>query len=254
MTRSELLSGRFALVTGATRGIGRACAIALSEAGAAVAVGCRDFAAGEALAQTLRSNGARACAVAMNMHDLVQVNTAIEDATQQLGQVDILINNAGFSVPAPALEAAPEHFAAMFDLNVRGAFFASQNVARRLAHTKTRGAIVNIASQAGMVALCDESIYCMTKAAMIHMTRCLASEWAGLGIRVNAVAPTFTRTHGTRRWLDNKAFKDSVLARIPLGRLGEPEDIARPVVFLASEEAAMITGATLTIDGGWTLA
>jgi NAD(P)-dependent dehydrogenase (short-subunit alcohol dehydrogenase family) len=117
---------------------------------------------------------------------------------------------------------------------------------------RRHGTVINVASQAGLVALPGESVYCMTKAAMIHMTRCLAVEWAPHQIRVNAVAPTFTRTDSTRRWLDDPVFLDSLLARIPLGRVGEPRNVADPIVFLASQAAAMITGATLAIDGGWT--
>jgi NAD(P)-dependent dehydrogenase (short-subunit alcohol dehydrogenase family) len=117
---------------------------------------------------------------------------------------------------------------------------------------RERGSIINIASQAGLVALDGESIYCMTKAAMIHMTQCLAVEWAPHHIRVNAVAPTFIRTDSTKGWLENEATLNSLLARIPLRQIGEPENVAEPVVFLASNAAALITGATLKIDGGWT--
>ena len=254
MSATHDMIGRTALVTAATRGIGQACVQALCDAGAAVAIGSRDLAAGEALARALRAEGREACAVAMDMRDLAQVDQAIEDASRRLGLVDILVNNAGTSHPAAALQATPEDFSAMFDLNVRGAFFAAQGIARRLLAAGRPGAIVNIASQAGLVALRDEAVYCMTKAAMIHMTRCLAAEWAGQGIRVNAVAPTFVRTDGTKRWLDDVSLRESVLARIPLGRVGEVQDVAAPVVFLASAQAAMITGATLVIDGGWTLA
>jgi len=115
------------------------------------------------------------------------------------------------------------------------------------------GRIINIGSQAGTVALPTESVYCMTKAAVAHLTKCLALEWARHGITVNAVAPTFIETPGTRKWLDDKAFRASVVKRIPLGRTGVPADVAGPVVFLASKRASLITGATLLIDGGWTI-
>jgi NAD(P)-dependent dehydrogenase (short-subunit alcohol dehydrogenase family) len=168
-----------------------------------------------------------------------------------LGPISVLVNNAGHSRPAPVLEVESADFDAMFDLNVKGAFFAAQAVARYMAPRK-RGAIINVASQAGLVALAGESVYCMTKAAMIHMTRCQAVEWAPFDIRVNAVAPTFIRTDGTRRWLEDPVFLDSLLGRIPLGRVGEPCNVADPIVFLGSQAASMITGATLAIDGGWT--
>jgi NAD(P)-dependent dehydrogenase (short-subunit alcohol dehydrogenase family) len=245
------LAGETALVTGAARGIGRACALALGKAGAAVALGCRDVEAGMALADEMQALGIRALAVRMDMLALESITAAVSTAEEQLGPLSILVNSAGHSRPAPALEVDAADYDSMFDLNVKGAFFASQAVARRMA-PRGRGAIVNIASQAGLVALDGEPVYCMTKAAMIHMTRCLAVEWAAHHIRVNAVAPTFTRTDSTRAWLEDDASLKSLLARIPLGRIGEPENVANPVVFLASAAAAMITGATLTVDGGWT--
>ncbi|GJH32092.1 glucose 1-dehydrogenase [Paraburkholderia hospita] len=245
------LNGEIALVTGATRGIGYACARALAEAGAAVALGCRDVRAGEALAKALRDDGVKAIAVHMDMLSLESIERAVAQVETELGPLSVLVNNAGHSRPAPAMQVNADDYDAMFDLNVKGAFFASQAAARTMAARK-RGSIINIASQAGFVALDGESIYCMTKAAMIHMTQCLAVEWAPHHIRVNAVAPTFIRTDSTRGWLENEASLNSLLARIPLRRIGEPENVAEPVVFLASNAAALITGATLKIDGGWT--
>jgi NAD(P)-dependent dehydrogenase (short-subunit alcohol dehydrogenase family) len=245
------LDGEIALVTGATRGIGRACAIALGRAGASVALGCRDLEAGEVLATEMRALGIHTLAVQMDMLELDSIARAVTTVETGLGPLSILVNNAGHSRPAPALEVVPVDYDSMFDLNVKGAFFACQAVARHMA-PRGRGAIVNIASQAGLVALDGEPVYCMTKAAMIHMTRCLAVEWAPHRIRVNAVAPTFIRTDSTKGWLADDASLQSLLARIPLRQIGEPENVADPVVFLASAAAAMITGATLKIDGGWT--
>ena len=245
------LNGEIALVTGATRGIGRACAKALGEAGAAVALGCRDVQAGAELAKALCDDGVNAIAVQMDMLSLESIERAVAQVETELGPLSVLVNNAGHSRPAPAMQVKADDYDAMFDLNVKGAFFASQAAARTMA-ARGRGSIINIASQAGIVALDGESIYCMTKAAMIHMTQCLAVEWAQHHIRVNAVAPTFIRTDSTKGWLDNETSLNSLLARIPLRRIGEPEDVAEPVVFLASNAAALITGATLKIDGGWT--
>jgi NAD(P)-dependent dehydrogenase (short-subunit alcohol dehydrogenase family) len=245
------LTGEIALVTGATRGIGYACAKALGRAGASVALGCRDIAAGNALAEDLRKTGVMAVAVRMDMMSLESIVDALSRTEQDLGPLSVLVNNAGKSRPAAAMDVNETDYDAMFDLNVKGAFFASQAAARLMAK-RGRGAIINIASQAGLVALDGEPVYCMTKAAMIHMTQCLAVEWAKHHIRVNAVAPTFIRTDSTRGWLADEASLNSLLARIPLGQIGEPENVADPVVFLASNAAAMITGATLKIDGGWT--
>lgn len=245
------VAGETALVTGATRGIGRECALALARAGANVAIGCRDPRTGESLALELRALGVRAMAVAMDMRVLAAIPLAVAGVEEELGPLSILVNNVGHSRPAPALDVEAADFDAMFDLNLKAAFFAAQAAARRMV-PRGRGAIVNVASQAGLVALPGESVYCMSKAAMIHMTRCLAVEWAPHQIRVNAVAPTFIRTDGTQHWLGDAVFLKSLLARIPMGHVGEPQNVAEPVVFLASPAAAMITGATLVIDGGWT--
>ena len=246
------LVGETALVTGATRGIGRACALALARAGAQVIVGCRDEASGDEVTSQIRLLGAAATSVVMDVRSIASIDAAFDTVEREFSPVTILVNNAGFSRPALATEVAASDFDAMFELNVKGAFFAAQRAARTM-NAAGGGSIVNIASQAGVVALPGESVYCMTKAAMIHMTRCLAAEWAAQGIRVNAVAPTFIRTDGTKVWLEDRASLQSLLDRIPLGRVGEPEDVAEPVVFLASRAASMITGATLAIDGGWTI-
>lgn len=248
-----LWKGKTVLVTGATRGIGRACVEAFADAGAQVAIGCRDLAQGQALARelNLRQGGERVFAVHMDTADAQSAAAAIKQAVDVAGGLSVLVNNAGFSVPAPALEARPEDFDAMFSVNVRGAYFAAQAAARHMKEAGG-GAIVNIASQAGLVALRDESLYGMTKAALLHMTRCLAVEWGAYGIRVNAVAPTFIRTEGAARWLDTPSAREGILSRIPLGRVGAPQDVAQPVMYLASEAAALVTGATLTVDGGWT--
>jgi len=249
--RTFSLAGEIALVTGATRGIGYACATALGRAGASVALGCRNIAAGNALAEDLGKAGMIAIAVQMDMLSLDSIVDAVSRTELELGPLSVLVNNAGQSRPAAAMDVNAADYDSMFELNVKGAFFASQAAARLMAK-RGRGAIINIASQAGLVALEGEPIYCMTKAAMIHMTQCLAVEWAKHHIRVNAVAPTFIRTESTKGWLEDEASLNALLARIPLRQIGEPENVADPVVFLASKAAALITGATLKIDGGWT--
>ncbi|HZZ57731.1 MAG TPA: 3-oxoacyl-ACP reductase family protein [Opitutaceae bacterium] len=256
MTRSRgpfRLDGQVALVTGAARGIGAACAMALAEAGADVVLGLRDARTGSALARRIERLGRRALAVQMDVGDPAQIRAAVREAVRRFRRIDILVNNAGIGAPAPALAVTEADFDATLRVNLKGTFFTAQAVARLMKRQK-RGRIVNIGSQAGAVALPTEAVYCMTKAAIAHLTRCLALEWAPHGITVNAVAPTFIRTPGTRKWLDDRAFRASVLKRIPLGRVGEPREVAEPVVFLASPAASLITGATLLIDGGWTLA
>lgn len=240
------------LVTGAGRGIGRACATEFAQRGARVALGLRDPARGAGLVEEIAAAGGEAAAVALDVTSVPSIEAGVEEAERRLGPLGVLVNNVGFSRPAPALEVTEADFDAMLGANLRGAFFTGQAVARRMAARGAGGRIVNMGSQAGEVALPTESVYCTTKAALHHLTKCWAVEWAPLGINVTCVAPTFTRTEGAAVWLGDAAFAASVLARIPLGRIAEVGDVARAVAFLAGPGAAMITGATLMVDGGWT--
>ena len=243
--------GQVALVTGAARGIGRACALALAQAGADVALGLRDARTGGDLAQEIEGLGRRALPLQMDMTRLAEVRQAIDAAVAHFGRQDILVNNAGLAPENPAEDVREEDFDLTLAVNLKGTFFASQAAGRVMIRQKY-GRIVNLGSQAGFVALPTESIYCMTKAAISHLTKCLAVEWARHNITVNAVAPTFIRTPGTAECLANDAFRADVLSRIPLGRIGEPMEVAAAVLYLASPAASLVTGTTLLIDGGWT--
>ena len=245
------VTGRVALVTGAARGIGRACALALARAGADVALGFRDREAGGDVADAIRALGRRALPLQLDVTRRPQIASAVSEAQRAFGRIDILVNNAGIGPPNPAESVSEADFDATLAVNLKGTFFVSQEVGR-LMIAAGGGRIVNLSSQAGFVALPTESVYCMTKAAIAHLTKCLAVEWAPHGVNVNAVAPTFIRTPGTVKWLADETFRRELLARIPLGRVGEPADVAAAVVFLASPAASLITGATLLIDGGWT--
>lgn len=256
MTHEELprfdLDGRIALVTGAARGIGRAIALTLAHAGADVALGLREVRTGDDLVDEISRMGRRALPVAMDVTDLEQVRQAVARTVTELGGLDVLVNNAGIGRAAPAEEVAEEDFDAVFDINVKGTFFASQAAAGVMI-PRGFGRIINLSSQAGFVALPTESVYGMTKAAIAHLTRYLAVEWGEHGINVNAVAPTFIRTPGTEHWLEDPMFEADVRERIAgVHRIGEPMDVAGAVVFLASPAASMITGTTLMVDGGWT--
>jgi NAD(P)-dependent dehydrogenase (short-subunit alcohol dehydrogenase family) len=247
------LDGQVALVTGAARGLGRAIALALADAGADVALGLRDAASGDDLAADIEALGRRAVALQMDAGDLSQIRTAVDTAAEQLGRLDILVNNAGIAPGNPAEDVTEADFDATVAINLKGTFFASQAAGRHMIERGTGGRIVNLGSQAGAVALPGEAIYCMTKAGIAHLTKCLAVEWGRHGINVNAVAPTFINTPGTEAALADPAFRADVEERIAaLHRIGEPFEVAGAVVFLASPAASLITGETLLIDGGWT--
>lgn len=245
------LQGQVALVTGAARGIGHACALALAHAGADVVLGLRDVQTGEDLANEIEVMGRRALRLQMDVTRLDQIQLAVDSATKHFGRLDILVNNAGLGPSNLAENVNEADFDLTLAVNLKGTFFVSQAVGRVMIKQKY-GRIINLSSQAGMVALPTESIYCMTKAAISHLTKCLAVEWGQYNITVNAVAPTFINTPGTAEALEDSAFRADVLSRIALGRIGEPMEVASAVVFLASPAASLITGDTLLIDGGWT--
>src|SRR5499425_398195 len=246
------LTGDVALVTGAGRGLGRAISLALAHAGADIALGLRDVKTGVDLAREIEANGRRVLPLQMDMTRLDQISRAINDTAGHFGRFDILVNNAGLSPENLAENVREEDFDLTLRVNLKGTFFASQTAGRLMIRQK-RGCIVNMSSQAGFVALPTESVYCMTKAAISHLTKCLAVEWGKYNIRVNAVAPTFIRTPGTESVLADPASRSNVIERIAaLHRIGEPIDVAGAVVFLASPAASLITVHTLLIDGGWT--
>ncbi len=246
------LTERTALVTGASRGLGRAISLALAHAGADVALGLRDPGQAADLAAAIEGMGRRALRVRMDVRDLGQISAAVDEVMATFGRLDILVNNAGLGPSAPAEDVSEANFDLTVDVNVKGVFFASQ-AAGRVMIRQGYGRIISLSSQAGFVALPTESVYCLTKAAVAHLTRCLAVEWGRHGITVNAVAPTFIETPGTEADLADPAFRADVVERIAgLHRIGQPMDVAGAVVFLASPAASLITGATLLIDGGWT--
>jgi NAD(P)-dependent dehydrogenase (short-subunit alcohol dehydrogenase family) len=248
------LSGKTALVTGAGRGLGRAIALALADAGADVALGLRDAAADGGLADEIAAMGRRAARLAMDVTDLPQCYAAVDRAVAELGPIDILVNNAGGGIDAEALDVTEADFDHVVALNVKSTFFLSQRVARGMIWAGRGGRIVNLSSQAAVVALPGEPVYCLAKAAVSHMTRCLAVEWGRHGINVNAVAPTFIETPGTAAALADAAFKADTIERVAaLRRIGQPVEVSGAVVFLASPAASLITGHTLMIDGGWSV-
>src|SRR3989475_6834412 len=235
------LPGQVALVTGAARGIGRACALALAHAGADVALGLRDAKTGGDLGKEIEAMGRRALRLQMDMSRLDEIQSAVAAAVAHFGRLDILVNNAGVAPENPAENVREKDFDLTLAVNLKGTFFASQAAGRVMIRQK-RGRIINMSSQAGFAALPTESVYCMTKAAIAHLTKCLAVGWGKHNITVNAVAPTFIRTPGTEECLANPEFRADVIERIAaLHRIGEPTDVAGAGVFPASSAGLLIT-------------
>jgi NAD(P)-dependent dehydrogenase (short-subunit alcohol dehydrogenase family) len=246
------LTGQVALVTGAARGLGRAISLALAHAGADVGIGLRDMHSHGRLVEEIEALGRKALPMQMDMTRTDQIAQAVDETVARFGRLDILVNNAGIAPDNLAENVREDDFDLTVGINLKGTFFASQAAARVMIAQKS-GCIVNMSSQAGFAALPTESVYCMTKAGIAHLTKCLAVEWGRHNIRVNAVAPTFIHTPGTEAALADPEFRADVVERIAaLHRIGEPMEVAGAVVFLASPAASLITGHTLLIDGGWT--
>ncbi len=246
------VTGQVALVTGAARGLGRAVSLALAHAGADVALGLRDVTRDAGVVAEIEAMGRRAMPLQCDVSDVGQVRATVDDVVERFGRLDILVNNAGVAPENPAERVVEEDFDQTLAVNLKGTFFACQ-AAGRVMIGQGGGRIVNMGSQAGAVALPGESVYCMTKAAIAHLTRCLAVEWGPHGINVNCVAPTFIRTPGTEEALADPDFEADVVERIAaLHRIGEPMDVAGAVLYLCSPAAALVTGHTLMVDGGWT--
>jgi NAD(P)-dependent dehydrogenase (short-subunit alcohol dehydrogenase family) len=239
--------GRTALVTGAGRGIGRGCALALAEAGADIVAVSRSPDELETLACEVRGLGRSCRPVALD----VTHSKSVRHLVRELPRVDVLVVSAGTNVPEPLLEVTEEHLDLMLALNVRAAFVTIQEAARRMVEAGG-GSIVLISSQMGHVGAGERCVYCTTKHAVEGMTKAAAVELAAHGVRVNAVAPTFVETPMTAPFLDDDGFRAEVERRIPLGRIGRVEDVTGAVVYLASEAAALVTGTSLLVDGGWT--
>ncbi len=245
------LSGLCVLVTGASRGIGRAIALACAHAGADMALGLRHPASGGEVAAEIERLRRRAVPVKLDVTDLAEIESGVAAAHTAFGKIDVLVNNVGLGPENLAENVTERDFDLTVAVNLKGTFFVSQAVGR-LMIGRQFGRIVNLSSQAGRIAQAGDSIYCMTKAGIDQLTRSLALEWARYNITVNAVAPTWIWTDATRPALSDPAFLQRTLAHIPLGRIGEPEDVTGAVVFLASPAASLITGTSLLVDGGWT--
>ncbi len=246
------LDGKAAIVTGAARGIGRETAETLAKAGARVALADRDEAAAQAAAGELRARGLQASAVAVDVTDEASVEAMVGAVLAAQGRLDILVNNAGVAIRRPAVELSLQDWETVIAVNMTGAFLCARAAARPMI-AAGGGAIVNVASIMGLSGggLYPNISYQASKGAVVNMTRALAVEWAGAGLRVNAVAPTYVRTDLTAGLLKDPALVKRIEEMTPLRRLAEPADVAAAIAFLASPASAMITGQTLAVDGGF---
>jgi NAD(P)-dependent dehydrogenase (short-subunit alcohol dehydrogenase family) len=242
------LDGKRALVTGGGRGIGLTAASALAAAGAQVTVAARTQADVEQAAEAIRARGDKADALVLDVTDIAAVRAAIDNAEP----FHVLINNAGTNRPKMLPDVTIEDYDAIMNLNVRAAFFVAQAVALKLIAAKEPGSIINISSQMGHVGAARRTVYCASKHAMEGFTKAMAIELAPHNIRVNSLGPTFLETPMTRPFFENKAFRDEVLSKIKLGRLGRLDELTGAIVFLASDASSLMTGSALVLDGGWT--
>lgn len=248
VTPSVRLDGRRALVTGAGRGIGLACAAALATAGAQVTMVARSADEVGVAATQIKASGGSATSRQMDVTDIRSVAAWISGEPP----FDILVNNAGTNRPGPFLDTRVEDFDAVFSLNVRAAYFLTQAVAARMVAGKRTGSIIMMSSQMGHVGAANRTVYCATKHALEGMTKAIAAELGPYGIRVNTICPTFIETPMTQPFFEDEAFRAWARARIKLGRIGRVEDVMGAVVFLASDASALMTGSALMLDGGWT--
>jgi 2-deoxy-D-gluconate 3-dehydrogenase len=251
---SMRVDGKIALVTGAGSGLGQATAVGLAQAGANVALTelpGKEMAAAETV-RMVEAQGRQAFACALDVTEGPSINEAVDQVLRKCGRIDILVNNAGINIPRLALDVTEADWDTVMDVNLKGLFFITQAVARKALVPQGGGKVVNIASQNGVIGYFYRSAYCASKAGVVNLTRVLALEWANYHINVNAVGPTFIDTPLTRPMFADTSFREDVLRRIPLGRIGRPEDVVGAVVYLSSPAADLVTGHTLLVDGGWT--
>jgi NAD(P)-dependent dehydrogenase (short-subunit alcohol dehydrogenase family) len=245
------IEGKVAVITGASRGLGRGLARAMAEKGAIVAAAARNMEELDLLAREIRDSGGACEVFELDLRSLKSIDACFEKIFQRFGRVDILVNNAGMGNPIPAENVTERDWDWMMDLNLKGTFFCCQAAGRRMLE-RGAGRIVNISSQASVVAIKGEAVYCSSKAGINMLTKVLAAEWSGRGVTINAVGPTFVRTPGTAERLDDPEFLAGVMGMLPRGRVATVDDVAGAVIYLSSDASDMVTGTLLLVDGGWT--
>jgi len=248
------LEKKVAFVTGTGSGLGRAIAIGLAQSGADVALTelPDKLDSARETAKEIEKLGKRACVVPLDVLKLQGIQDSVDAVLKHFGRIDILVNNAGVNIPRLAVDVTEAEWDKVMAVDLKGVFFTTQAVAKKALIPQGGGKVVNIASQMGVVGYMYRSAYCSAKAGVVNLTRVLSFEWAKHKICVNSVAPTFIDTPLTRPMFENKEFYNDVISRIPMGRLGTPEDVVGGVVYLSSPAADMVTGHTLLVDGGWT--
>lgn len=246
------LDGKVAIVTGAGKGIGKAIAKALAAANAKVVINDVDPNAAAQVAEEIRSAGGEASPDKADVSIRSEIGQMVENVIQKRGRIDILVNNAGVVARKPAEELSEEEWDKVMDVNLKGTFLCAQAVAKAMIQKGNGGRIINMSSIMGSVALPPRAPYCASKGGIIALTKDLAAEWAKYGIRVNTIAPGWTVTEMTQSYFSQEEVRRFLLERIPLNRLGKPEDVANLAVFLSSEYSDYITGQAIHVDGGWT--
>ena len=246
------MKGKVIVITGASRGIGRGLATYFADQGAQVVALARNTAKLDTLAAEIVASGGACATYALDVRQIPTIQPVFDRIAAEQGRIDVLVNNAGMGKPISAIDVTESDWDEMMSLNLKGSFFCAQAAARHML-PKGYGRIINISSQAAVIAIDGEVVYCASKGGINQMTKVLALEWSRLGVTVNAVGPTFTYTPGTAERLDDPEFRAGVLANIPRGRFGTIGDIANAVQFLAGDNSDMINGAFLLVDGGWTI-
>jgi 2-deoxy-D-gluconate 3-dehydrogenase len=249
------VDGKVAIVTGAGSGLGRACALGLAHVGATVVVTELPglLARAETVVGEIKDEIGRDAAIALplDVTSLASIHELVQTTLARLGQIDILVNNAGIQIAKPSLEVTEEDWDRVVDVDLKGVFFMAQAVGRHMVERR-QGKIINVASIMGLIGYRERAAYCSAKAGVVNLTRVLAIEWSPYGVNVNAIAPTFIRTPLTEPTLSRPEMLEDIMLRMPIKRLGTPEDVVGAVVYLASPAADMVTGHTLAVDGGWT--
>ncbi|MBU8689784.1 SDR family oxidoreductase [Priestia megaterium] len=251
MTYFSELKGKKVLVTGGSKGIGKDIALAFAKQGADVVITGRNEADLVSTTYELKQIHPNAFYLKADIQDIQSVYEMVDNVVSTLGNIDVLINNAGINIPKPALEVTEKDWNQVIDTNLKGTFFCAQRVGKHMIE-QGGGKIINMVSQMAFVGYVKRSVYCSSKGGAVQLTKALAVEWAPYNVRVNAVAPTFIETDFTKEMFEDREFYQDVVSRIPLGKLAQPSDVTGAVLFLASDLAQFITGETIKVDGGWT--